>query len=155
MLTNFTNHPIEIQKGQALGDVEACLFGNMVFNADISINWANLHCPTRQLKKLTTTRTRPLKQSSISGYGEPENYYEDQLSFDTYGREKDRPPRSISEAEVLKILGRLDHRRPGDHFPDEDEGEQIPMAPIPEFGPTATTPQEMRAMADISPHLSK
>lgn len=150
MFTNFTNHPVEVQKGQALGDAEAALFGNMAFNIGIYMDWADL---LRPAKRSPTTGTRPPRYSSIDRAGDPETHYEDLLCFDSYGREKPRPPRSISEEEVQRILLTAEQRKKGDRFPNEDEDEHIPLAPIPESLEKGTT--QTSAIADISPHLSE
>lgn len=64
--------------------------------------------------------------------------YEDSLSFDDNGRERSRPPRSIPESEVEKISRNARKRVRGERFPSEDDGEQIPSAPMPDDAPSSS-----------------
>lgn len=121
---NSSPHPVELQKGQAIGEAEAALFGSKVVATGEWLDFADI--------------TRP-----PTGNGSD---LEDLLTFDAFGHELGRPPRSISEEEVLRIVGESTKRNPGERFTTEDEGEQAPVPPMPDE-PVNSTP-------DISTRLS-
>lgn len=122
MFTNHSHHPIHIDRGQYLGEAEAVSFGAKIVPTGHFVDWADLLAPTKKGTQSDGIEP-PCHLSDV--------HYEDLLSFNAHGEEIERPPRSITEDEVLRISRKAAQRRKGDRLPAEDDDEQPPAPPMP------------------------
>lgn len=132
MFTNFSEHPIELEKGQRLGEASPILFGSQyVDNLNLEIDWSDMTRPSNGQIAEFDPGTPPPETFSATLF-DMSIQYEDMLSFDAFGQEKTRPPRSISEEDVIRIARNAPIRTMGDLFPTEDDEEKTPIPPMPD-----------------------
>lgn len=131
--TNSSPHPMELQKGQTIGEAEAVLFGSQIIDTGQWVDFADIMRP-RVGDKLRpdTSGTCPPKNVLQTTTNENKCGLDDILTFDAFGKEDRRPPRSIPEEEIHRIAANSIRRTRGERFATEDEGEQAPIAPMPD-----------------------
>lgn len=127
MFTNHSHHPVHINRGQYLGEAEIVSCGAKMAHTGQYIDWKDL---------LKPSKGSPARREAGKGTDPPKAFknemtHEDMLSFNSHGREIERPPRSITENEVHRISREADQRKKGDRFPSEDDDEQQPSPPMP------------------------
>jgi hypothetical protein len=150
MFSNHSEHPMRIEKRQVLGDAEAVLFGTVGAATSHVIRWDDLIQPRQSghssigLKAPTTVAMEELLEKEIheltifhitGATAHTDQYaYEDELRFDTLGREIPRK-RSLPETTIRLIASTAEKRSAGAQFPEnhlEDADVAFPSLPADE-----------------------
>jgi hypothetical protein len=151
MFSNHSEHPVRIERRQVLGDAEAVLFGTISATTSHVIRWDDIIQPRRGragpsigLKAPTTVAMEELFGKDVEDLtsfhvtgatAHNDQYaYEDELRFDTSGRELPRK-RSLPETTIRMIASNAEKRTAGDRFPEnilEDADVAFPSLPVDE-----------------------
>jgi len=133
MFSNWSEHPIVIERDQQLGTAQPVLFGCRFHQTGSHINWNNMTKPGAATCG---------SEGVIAIPGEQECYHVELTA--SHSTSVSRPPRSIPEGETALISAKARSRTKGELFPPEDDGDALlETCPFTEGKPM------------VSPHLSE
>ena len=133
MFSNWSEHPIVIERDQQLGTAQPVLFGCRFHQTGSHINWNNMTKPGAATCG---------SEGVIAVPGEQECYHVELMA--SRSTSVSRPPRSIPDGQAALISAKAQSRTKGEQFPSEDDGNGLPeTCPFTEGNPM------------VSPHLSE
>jgi len=143
MFSNWSEHPVVIEKDQQLGTAQAVLFGCRVHQTGSHINWNDLVAPEATVRGNMGLAAVPGQQECCHiELSAPRPMSDTRLPWES--TLDARPPQSIPDEKAALISAAAQTRRKGELFPSEDDGDTLPeTSPFPEGKPI------------VSPHLSE